>query len=267
MSAFDAETAVERTGDGTWSALVGERWSIGDNPNGGYLVAIALRAMRGLGPHPDPLSLTAHFLRPGAPGRPAEVTAQIVREGRTITTVRAQLAQEGTARLELLAAFGDLSAIGSTEAVDGDLADPLPALPAPAECVVRSGTEQGIELPILDRLDIVIHPDQARAGQAGVPEVSGWIRLADGAAPDTAALVLFADAFPPSLFGSLGVVGWVPTIELTVHVRRRPAPGWILGRFTTRDLVDGRMIEDGQLWDETGALVARSRQLGLLLPP
>jgi len=77
--------------------------------------------------------------------------------------------------------------------------------------------------------------------------------------------VLFADAFPPSLFGSLGVVGWVPTIELTVHVRRRPAPGWILGRFATRDLGGDRMIEDGQLWDETGALVARSRQLGLLL--
>jgi acyl-CoA thioesterase len=112
----------------------------------------------------------------------------------------------------------------------------------------------------------LIHPDQARAGQAGEATVSGWIRLADGVAPDTRSLVLFADAFPPSLFGALGMVGWVPTVELTVHVRRRPASGWILGRLATNDLHDGRMIEDGTLWDETGALVAQSRQLGLLLP-
>jgi acyl-CoA thioesterase len=58
----------------------------------------------------------------------------------------------------------------------------------------------------------------------------------------------------------------VPTIELTSHVRRRPAPGWVQGRFVTEDLQDGRMIEDGWLWDSTGALVARSRQLAMLLP-
>jgi acyl-CoA thioesterase len=61
------------------------------------------------------------------------------------------------------------------------------------------------------------------------------------------------------------MIGWVPTIELTVHVRRRPAPGWILGRFRTDDLVDGRMIETGGLWDSTGAFVADCRQIGLVL--
>ena len=76
---------------------------------------------------------------------------------------------------------------------------------------------------------------------------------------------MFGDAFPPSLFSLLGKVGWVPTLELTVHVRRRPVPGWIQARFTTTDLHDGLLIEDGQLWDEEGHLVARTRQLALLL--
>jgi acyl-CoA thioesterase len=39
----------------------------------------------------------------------------------------------------------------------------------------------------------------------------------------------------------------------------------MLGRFMTDDLHDGRMIEDGWLWDSSGALVARSRQLAILL--
>ena len=222
-----------------------------------------MAALARVSPHPDPLSVTTHFLRPGTAGVDAEVVTEVVRSGRTITTARAALAQNGTTRLEVVAAFGDLSAAPDVDAPA--MTPSIPAIPPPERCLERSGLEQGIELPILDRLDVRIHPDQARAGEAGEAVVSGWIRLADGAAPDTRSVVMFADAFPPSLFGALGAVGWVPTVELTVHVRSRPAPGWILGRFTTDDLNDGRMIEDGALWDETGALVARSRQLGLLL--
>lgn len=144
------------------------------------------------------------------------------------------------------------------------MATSVPSIPPPDDCPARSAGEQGVELPILDRLDIRIHPDQARAGQAGDAVVSGWIRRRDLVAPDPASMVIFADAFPPSVFGRFGAVGWVPTIELTVHVLRRPAPGWILGRFVTTDLQDGRLIEDGTLWDASGAVVARSRQLGLL---
>ena len=78
-------------------------------------------------------------------------------------------------------------------------------------------------------------------------------------------LPLFADAFPPALHSRIGRVGWVPTIELTVHVRRRPAAGWLLARLECDDVDGGRMIESGTLWDATGAVVARSRQLGLVL--
>jgi acyl-CoA thioesterase len=267
VSTLDIETAVESLGEegsGRWSGHVHPRWNIGDNPNGGYLVSIALAALARASPHPDPVSVTTHFLRPGTAGADAEVATEVIRSGRTLTTARAALVQNGTTRIEVVAAFGDLA----PAAFDSDtpsMTPPMPHVPAPERCLKRSGLEQGIELPILDRLDVLIHPDQARAGQAGEAVVSGWIRLADGADPDTRSLVMFADAFPPSLFGALGMVGWVPTVELTVHVRRRPAPGWILGQFTTSDLNEGRMIEDGALWDETGALVARSRQLGLLL--
>ena len=106
-------------------------------------------------------------------------------------------------------------------------------------------------------------PDDTAGHRA---ETSGWIRFRDGRPPDLLALALFADAFPPSIFRLLGRVGWVPTIELTVHFRARPAPGWVRGRFLTDDLTDGRMIETGELWDATGTLVARSRQLALLVP-
>ena len=58
---------------------------------------------------------------------------------------------------------------------------------------------------------------------------------------------------------------WVPTIELTVHVRRRPASGWMFAHLACEDLSGGRMIESGMLWDSSGALIAQSRQLGLVM--
>lgn len=265
MSQYAAETALQPTGDGRWAGTVSDAWNIGGNPNGGYLVSLVMTALRSLGPHQDPLSITTHYLRPGSPGEPCVVEAELVRSGRTVSTLRGRLLQGGKERLEVVAAFGGLGASVDADDQDHGLSIAPPDLPPPDECPLRSADEQGVSLPLLDRLDIRIHPDQARAGDAGVAEMSGWIRLADGTPPDTASIAMFADAFPPSLFGLLGVIGWVPTIELTVHVRRRPAPGWIMGRFRTEDLDDGRMIESGALWDETGALVAQSRQLGLLL--
>ena len=140
-----------------------------------------------------------------------------------------------------------------------------PLIPSPEDCLDRSQLEQGVDLPILNRLDVAIHPDRAYHASSDEAIVEGWIRFSDGTPPSTMSLPLFADAFPPSLFPKFGRVGWVPTVELTVHVRRRPAPGWIQARFECDDLHDGRLIETGTLWDENGAVVARSRQLGLLL--
>ena len=271
MSHFDDDTRVtplEPLPDGPGSAAsfaghVHPAWNIGANPNGGYLLALAAQAMRQRTPtHPDALSVTVHYLRPGLPGLPCRIDTQLLRSGRTLSTVRAALVQEGSARLELLAAMGDL---GESDAAASPLLTmPMPLIPPPEACVTRSAPAQGVGLPILERLDVRLHPDEAVPGAAGRARLSGWIRFADGRASDALACLLMADAFPPAVFGLLGMVGWVPTIELTVHLRRRPAPGWLLGQFWSHDLSDGRVVEDGALWDTTGHLVVQSRQLALV---
>ncbi|MEZ5379236.1 MAG: thioesterase family protein [Acidimicrobiales bacterium] len=272
---FDVETAVgagEQPDDRSpvrFDTTISARWNIGDNPNGGYLAASSLRAMAELAGHPDPLSVTTHYLRPGTGDEPGEIHGRLIRLGRRATTTSAELHQAGTQRLQTVAAFGDL---GDPDRADDEPASTSPSLslapvplPEPDSCVDRRALAQGVELPILDRLDVRIDPRWSVAGAADRAEVSGWIRFADGRPPDSKSLVLFADAFPPSVFSLLGTIGWVPTLELTVHVRRRPAPGWIRARFTTNDLSNGMLIENGQLWDSTGRLVAQSRQLALLL--
>jgi acyl-CoA thioesterase len=56
------------------------------------------------------------------------------------------------------------------------------------------------------------------------------------------------------------------TIELTVHVRARPAPGWLACRSYTRFVTGGYHEEDFEVWDSAGTLVAQSRQLALIRP-
>lgn len=268
MGWFDDETMVTTdetaAADGVWSTVPSSRWNIGDTANGGYAVSSVLRAMRAATGQPDPWSVTTHYLAPLRPdGREARIEVEMVKAGRTASVASGRLGHDGRERLRVMAAFGDLSVPASSATVGID--PPAPPIPGPDECVDRSELVQGVELPILERLEVRIHPGRAVDGGSDEAVMEGWIRFIDGTAPSTLSLPLFADAFPPSLYARFGRVGWVPTLELTVHVRRHPAAGWIRARFECDDLDGGRMMETGTLWDETGAVVARSRQLGLLL--
>lgn len=261
MSHFDNETRVNRISDDHYRGRVHPNWAIGTNPNGGYLLCIALDALQQRLPEqPDALSVTVHYFKPGLNNEACEVMTEVLKRGRQVSNVRARVMQAGELRLEVMAVMGALG-----EQPETPITLPAPAIPSPEDCTPRSGFSQGLaQLPLLERLEIRLHPNEAEPGHAQQAQVSGWIRFRDGREPDGRAAVLFADAFPPSVFGLLGAVGWVPTVELTVHVRRRPAPGWMLGQFRTLDLSDGRMIEDGWVWDAQGQLVVQSRQLALV---
>jgi acyl-CoA thioesterase len=167
----------------------------------------------------------------------------------------------------LAAILGDLATPVSA-APDPGLVLAAPTIPPPEACVDRVELNQGVELPLLSRVDVRVRQDAAAGDDDGDgATVEGWVRLRDGTPPAAAWLPLFADAFPPAVHARIGRVGWVPTLELTVHVRRRPVDGWIQARLTCDDVAGGWMVETGSLWDESGALVARSRQLGMLLSP
>jgi acyl-CoA thioesterase len=99
----------------------------------------------------------------------------------------------------------------------------------------------------------------------------GWIRLAEGSRPlDAALLAAYADAWPPSVFASNELpmmLGGVPTVDLTVHVRAAlPLPSdFVLVAFRTREVSGGFLEEDGEIWGRDGRLLAHSRQLGVVL--
>ncbi|BCM69626.1 MULTISPECIES: thioesterase family protein [Streptomyces] len=264
-SEFDRDTAVVRREPGVHDIDLSAGWTILGAVNGGYLLAVLGRALADTLPHPDPFTISAHYLTASRPG-PAVVRTETVRTGRTLSTGQASLFQYDDAgneveRIRVLASYGDLAALPD----DVRTSATPPPIPPLEQCF---GPEDGPApaddgSTIADRLMIRIDPATlgwALGKPSGKGEMRAWFGLADGRDADPFSLLLAVDALPPTAF-ELGLKGWVPTVELTVHVRHRPAPGPLRVSITTRNLAGGFLEEDAEVWDSADRLVAQSRQL------
>lgn len=260
---FDEATAIRRVTETRFEAEVRPGWDIGGNANGGYLLAIAGRAMSEAAGRP-PVTLTAHFLRP-APAGPCHIDVSVVRSGRQLTTVSASLWQGERQVLQLLGSFG-----ASAAAIDGEaplyLDGEPPQLPSWDESAVPAPPPGTTGPSMFEQLGIRFRPGDTgfRTGErSGRAEVAGWFSFADERPVDPIGLLFVADSFPPPIFNTDAPVAWVPTIELTVHVRGVPAAGPLQCIFRSRFVQDGLVDEDGEVWDSDGRLVAQSRQVSL----
>jgi acyl-CoA thioesterase len=258
---FDTDTRVEPAGEHVYAATLTDSWNaLGGVPNGGYLLAVCLRALAHEMPLPDPVVVSATYLRPGASGR-AEVRTELVRAGRRVATGEARLVQDGREIVRAVATFADLAgARGRTL-----MRSAPPDLPAPE--TARDLMEGAPPLPgvnITERFEYRAPtlPGWAGGEPTGDPDLAFWLRFRDGRDADPIALAAMVDAAAPAVLEA-GAPGSA-TIELTVHIRARPAPGWLACRAATRHLIDGFHEEDFEIWDATGALVAQSRQFALV---
>ena len=98
----------------------------------------------------------------------------------------------------------------------------------------------------------------------GVPDGSGrwegWLDFSDGSEKDLFSLVMFSDALPPPVFSIYGTKGWVPTLEMSVHLHRKPLPGPLRCVFLASHITEGIVHEDCLLWDSEDNLVAVASQ-------
>lgn len=266
-SEFDRDTAVTRREPGVYDIELSAGWTIISAVNGGYLLAAIGRALGDALPHADPFTISAHYLTASQPG-PAVIRTDVVRGGRTLSTGQASLFQydeEGreVERIRVLASYGDLGALPD----DVRTSAKPPALPPLEQCFGPQDAPDNMPVPgssaISDRLFLKLDPATlgwALGQPSGKGEMRAWFGLADGRDADPLSLLLAVDALPPTAF-ELGLSGWVPTVELTAHIRCRPAPGPLRVSITTRNLVSGFLEEDAEVWDTEDRLVAQSRQL------
>lgn len=186
-SRFDRDTAVEQIDEGHFRGTVDAGWGVLDDghPNGGYLMAIVLRAMGSLAAHPHVTTATAHFLRPGKVGS-VEVEVDVVKTGRRLSTLTARMLQDDRVAVQVVAAFSDLAEQG----LSVNLRPPLD-LPDPSACIGGEEADRlGFTMPGIGlRLSEQLVPDDlgfvaGRSSGAGL--MRGWGCFEDGRPMDPA---------------------------------------------------------------------------------
>jgi acyl-CoA thioesterase len=245
-----------------YQAALAPNWDIAGVVDGGYTLAVAGRALQHRTGR-DPVSVTAHYLSPGRTG-PLTVATDIIKAGSRFTTGSALVRQDDRPVMALLGSFGEYPEQDDVLRRD----DQPPSLPPPDDLPrVRHQPGAPFPPPFMERIDVRLSPDDSGffdGRPSGEPRMRGYWRLLDHEPCDAIALLLAADSLPPTTFNSGLAIAWTPTLELTVHVRSVPVPGWLRLDFRTRAISHGRLEVDGLIWDASDRLVAMSRQLMLV---
>jgi hypothetical protein len=268
---FDYATRVTPAADGTFEADINAQWTVGDKPNGGYLLALLGRAARTAGAGPagsepwEVVSSSITYLRPPDLG-PALVRTTVMRQGRTATHVRAVLTQGDTDLVDGIFVVSPLPATAEPRYTDVAGLD----IPDPEECLrLPPAMPGGVRVGIMEVLDLRLDPrtipyaGPPASGEPVAAELRGWARFADGRQPDALSLLFSVDAIPPPT-AMIGSHGWVPTLQMSAYVRAHPAPGWLGIRITAHLVAAGMVDETCTVWDAEGRVVAQATQLARL---
>lgn len=262
-SEFDRATALTLSSEGRFGGSVSEDFWVQSGPNGGYLAAIALRGASSMVPESEraPRSLHARFLSVPKAGA-FELIAEVVRRGRSLTSISVRMHQDGRDFLHASACFSEaFSAI------------------AFQDCAMPKARPLDACTPIEKRIALNHRYDmwhaiggEPRSGERALS--GGYIRFADPRSIDALALAALWDAWPPAVFARAfeqRFRGAVPTVEASVYFRRRVpvacagAGDCVLLRVESTMADEGIVEETGEIWSQTGLLLAQSRQLALLM--
>lgn len=255
-----AALAVTRDGD----ELVGEvrpGFDVFGIPHGGMLAGLVGNAALTISGEPDLFTVTIHYLRKAAVG-PVRFETRRVGGSRRLATWSLTAIQEEQPVLTAIASVGDRSGIEGPSWTD------RPAWSAPESAFGPAAGDPVMEAvfrtpAVAQRFEQRIVTDTAafasglRAGHSVLRS-----RIATDE-PDQLTALVACDITPPAVWNVLGPNGWVPTVELTAHVRARPSPGPLHIEASTHQVAGGFLEEDALVHDSSGRLIVQSRQLAL----
>jgi acyl-CoA thioesterase len=262
MHQFDQDIALTEKGCLIFEGKITDNYAIHGIPNGGYLMSILLNALLTRSEKMSTPILTANYISRCNPGE-CEIHVEEMVRSNQFNRYQAKLIQKGKEKIRMLGTFAeepDGCFIQRYEASPPDIASREICIPVP-------------EMPrytLFRNLDIQLDPRCAGWMQNQLTEKSehaGWLAFKDGRPFDIVSIPLAADAFPPAVFPSHGPSAWVPTIEFSVNIRNTPKTRWLKCVFRTRFINCGLMEEDGEVWDESGELLAISRQIAQFRKP
>lgn len=232
-----------------------EGWMQGRTTYGGLSAALAYAAaVRGRGELPPLRSAMISFIGPA--GGDVAGVSRVLRQGRSVTFLEADIAMDGA-----LATRGQFC-FGAGRASDFNRQfTPMPDLPGPEDCDEFS--------PPSTAPNFTQHFDKRLA--RGARPVSGsaehdhfiWVRQRDPRATGMAALLALADMPPPAVmpmfteFKPISSMTWMVNVLSAAPQSR---DGWWLMESRADNAGEGYSSQDMLVWNSDGELVIAGRQ-------
>jgi acyl-CoA thioesterase len=272
MASFVNATAVTRDGE-FYRAAIDPEWFIW-GPFGGYIAALAMRAMGAATTKRRPATFSCQYLRVGAEG-PVEIEVEQRKSGRRAECLRASIIQAGAVLLEAQSWMidDDLNGLKHTHTR-------MPEVRPPAALLPWNGMWNGIENDE-ERSPLWAHIDRKLTKRFGTADFdpsqarwSCWVRLTqplpkDDIVQQAARAILWMDMAPWN--AALVRHGWptthiAPTLDLTVQFQPAfygpwGASDWLLVETESAQAAAGLFGAQSTLWSETGELIGAAQAL------
>lgn len=255
---FDDVIAWTPAGGATWTTTLPSEWMQGRGSFGGIVAAAALKAMRSLlAPERTPRTVTTTFLGP-VTAAPATMSARILREGRSVSFVEAEIVQEGTLRLRAMGAFG--------AARESILSAPRPPLEVPPlEGTFHLRHISGLIPDFIQMCDV--RYTEGSFPFTGVRDgvvIGALLRFSAPATRGYERLLGLLDVLPAPVLQQLDRPAAASSVQWTSHFvapDTTPPDARNYLRYETVSAGDGYSTAIGTLYDHEGRVVAWQEQL------
>ena len=253
------DTAVEGS-DGRYTAVISPAWVVW-SPQGGYLMALVLRAAGAASEFRKPLSMACHFLAVLQLG-PVEIEVTSLRKTRIAQSLRVSLRQEGRLCLEAMLWTGD-TVPGLDHAATGMPDVPsyeaLPAIPMPGPAPTSGFHTLWYNLDVRS-----CGPASRERTEPAEPRQRDWIRFRSHQPSDDAfveagryALCLDTFTWPAATHAHVGDARFIaPTLSFSIDFHQQTDSEWLLSDAHAPFAGDGRLAMHQRVWSPSGDLIA-----------
>jgi acyl-CoA thioesterase len=241
--------------DGRLSLTIPEAWMQGRTTYGGLSAALCLEAALQTFTDLPPLrSATVSFIGPA--GGAVEARAKLLRRGKSVSFVEAEVSGEKGLATRCVFAFG-----GVRESALDQSFTPAPTLPAPEEC--EAFMPKDVRPAFARHFDTRLAKGARPISGAREHDIFVWVRHKVEGAETLPALLALADMPPPAVLAMFTAPAPISTMTWMVNfLTDRPTTrdGWWLLQSRADNASQGYSSQDMLVWNRDGELVIAGRQ-------
>ena len=231
-------------------------WRQGRTAFGGLSAALALQTALRTAPSALPPLKSAHIWFVGPADATLRFQAQVLRQGKSATSIAVDCLADGQAALRAALLFAQ----PRPSRIAHDFMPARPTVGGPEAAAPIAATE--FTPAFFANFEMRLAGGSLPVSAASDPELLVWARHRDARGVDpSVALVALGDCLPPAAMTAFSAPAPVSSMTWTLDFPQPASAGdWFLMHSASRHAEDGYSLQDMQIWDEAGRLVLSGRQ-------